>query len=73
MKVVIVNYGMGNIRSIISAVKYLEISDIVVSNEKSEIEKADKLRELKKLLDEGILTQEEFESEKKKILDKANL
>ena len=35
--------------------------------------KADKLRELKKLLDEGILTQEEFESEKKKILDKANL
>lgn len=32
--------------------------------------KADQLRELKKLLDEGIITQEEFEKEKKKILEK---
>ncbi|MBO6517967.1 MAG: SHOCT domain-containing protein [Bacteroidia bacterium] len=32
--------------------------------------KADSLRELKKLLDEGIITQEEFDSEKKKILAK---
>ncbi|MCL6258213.1 SHOCT domain-containing protein [Aquiflexum sp. TKW24L] len=31
--------------------------------------KADKLRELKKLLDEGVITQEEFEIEKKKILE----
>jgi len=31
--------------------------------------KADRLRELKKLLDEGILTQDEYEKEKKKILD----
>lgn len=31
--------------------------------------KADKLRELKKLLDDKILTQEEFDKEKKKILD----
>ena len=31
--------------------------------------KADSLRELKKLLDEGILTQEEYEKEKKKILE----
>ncbi|PKR80629.1 hypothetical protein CW751_09675 [Brumimicrobium salinarum] len=31
--------------------------------------KADRLRELKALLDEGILTQEEFENEKKKILE----
>lgn len=31
--------------------------------------KADKLRELKKLLDEGIITKEEFEAEKKKILE----
>ena len=31
--------------------------------------KADRLRELKKLLDEGILTQEEYEKEKKKVLD----
>lgn len=33
------------------------------------VTKTDKLRELKKLLDEGILTQEEFDKEKKKILD----
>jgi len=32
-------------------------------------DKYEKLRELKKLLDEGIITQEEFEKEKKKILD----
>lgn len=31
--------------------------------------KADKLRELKKLLDEKIITQEEFDNEKKKILE----
>lgn len=31
--------------------------------------KVDRLRELKELLDEGILTQEEFNSEKKKVLD----
>ena len=30
--------------------------------------KAEWLRELKELLDEGILTQEEFEAEKKKVL-----
>ena len=38
-------------------------------------EKKDKfaqLRELKALLDEGVLTQEEFDSEKKKILDGEN-
>ncbi len=32
--------------------------------------KADKLRELKQLFDEGLITQEEYENEKKKILDK---
>ena len=31
--------------------------------------KTDKLRDLKKLLDDGVLTNEEFEKEKKKILD----
>ena len=34
--------------------------------------KVEKLRELKQLLDEGIITQEEFEREKKKILDLDN-
>ena len=32
--------------------------------------KADELREFKKLLDEGIISQEEFDKEKKKILEK---
>ncbi len=31
--------------------------------------KADRLREIKQLLDEGVLTQEEYEKEKKKILE----
>ena len=40
----------------------------LIETDDSFVTKADKLRELKKLLDEGILTQEEFESEKKKVL-----
>ena len=34
--------------------------------------KNDKLRELKQLLDDGILTQEEYEAEKAKILSSEN-
>jgi hypothetical protein len=34
------------------------------------LSKADELAKLKKLMDEGVLTKEEFEAEKKKILDK---
>jgi len=37
---------------------------------KNTSDKYDQLREVKKLLDEGILTQEEFKIEKKKILEK---
>jgi len=47
----------------------VDISDsesIQTENEKSQ---ADQLRELKELLDEGVITQEEFEREKKKILE----
>lgn len=41
-----------------------------VKNESvTEKSKAERLRELKKLFDEGILTKEEFEKEKKKILE----
>ena len=52
--------------------KPLDRADISAKNEKNAIQdqtKADKLRELKRLLDEEIITKEEFESEKKKILD----
>ena len=39
------------------------------SNQNIEDDKYDKLRKLKKLLDDGIITQEEYEREKKKILE----
>lgn len=43
MKLVIVDYGMGNIKSIISAFKYNNLTNIVVSNDYNEIKFADKL------------------------------
>ncbi len=43
MKITIVDYGMGNIKSIVSALKYLEIEEIIVSNNPSDIVSADKL------------------------------
>jgi len=43
MKITIVDYGMGNIKSIIGALKYLEVDEIVVSNSLLEIASADKL------------------------------
>lgn len=46
-----------------------EMPEPAVQQEPSVQSKADQLRELKKLLDEGIITQEEFEKEKKKILN----
>ena len=43
MKIAIVDYGMGNIRSIISALKYIDIHDIVVSANEQELKSADKI------------------------------
>jgi len=43
MKVVIIDYGMGNIKSIFSALKFLGVEKIVVSSKYSEILSADKL------------------------------
>ena len=43
MKITIVDYGMGNIKSIIGALKYLEVEEITVSNNLSELVSADKL------------------------------
>lgn len=43
MKIVIVDYGMGNIKSITSALKYLGVDNIIVSNKLEEIGSADKL------------------------------
>jgi glutamine amidotransferase len=43
MKLVIIDYGMGNIKSIVSAFKYLGIDDITVSNKYKDIKSADKL------------------------------
>jgi len=43
MKIVIIDYGMGNIKSIISALKYIGVDEIVVSNKLSDISSADKI------------------------------
>ena len=43
MKVVIVDYGMGNIRSIIGALMHLKVEDIIVSNSEYDIINSDKL------------------------------
>jgi glutamine amidotransferase len=43
MKIVIVDYGMGNIRSIIGALKHINLNNIVVSNDIVVIKTADKL------------------------------
>lgn len=52
--------------------KQIDIDNINTEKEQIPVNqqsKADKLRELKKLLDDGILTQEEYEKEKAKILN----
>lgn len=43
MKLVIIDYGMGNTKSIISAFKYIGVDEIIVSNDYKEIKSADKL------------------------------
>jgi imidazole glycerol-phosphate synthase subunit HisH len=43
MKVVIVDYGMGNIRSIVSTLNFLKVTDVIVSDSLQDFESADKL------------------------------
>lgn len=43
MKVVIVDYGMGNINSLIGALKYIGVNDVEVSHEYVQLKKAQKL------------------------------
>jgi glutamine amidotransferase len=43
MKISIVDYGMGNIKSIISTLNYLGINDISLTNKKEEIDICDKI------------------------------
>lgn len=43
MKIVIVNYGMGNIRSIINSLNFIGIENIIVSDTKADIINADRL------------------------------
>lgn len=43
MKIVIVDYGMGNIRSISSSLKYLGVDEVVLSSDFDVMETADKL------------------------------
>lgn len=43
MKIVIVDYGMGNIRSIVSTMKYIGVDDITISAVYDDLKRADKL------------------------------
>ena len=43
MKIVIVDYGMGNIHSLIGALEHLSVPEIILSNNINELESADKL------------------------------
>jgi glutamine amidotransferase len=43
MRVVIVDYGMGNIRSIVTTLNYLNVDDIVLSDSLPDFEKADRI------------------------------
>jgi glutamine amidotransferase len=43
MKVVIVDYGMGNIRSIVSTLNFLKVTDVIVSDSLQDFDSADKL------------------------------
>jgi glutamine amidotransferase len=43
MKVVIIDYGMGNIKSISSTLNYLGINDVILSNNYEDINNADKI------------------------------
>ncbi|MCE0558568.1 imidazole glycerol phosphate synthase subunit HisH [Motilimonas sp. E26] len=43
MKIVVVDYGMGNVKSVISAIRYLGFEDVILSNDSSILASADKL------------------------------
>ena len=43
MRIVIIDYGMGNIKSIISALKFIGVDEIILSNKVEDIINADKL------------------------------
>jgi glutamine amidotransferase len=43
MKIAIIDYGMGNIKSIVSALKYLGVTDITVTSDETLLRNADKL------------------------------
>ena len=43
MKIVIVDYGMGNIKSIVSTLKYLGVEDVVLSSDYEILNSADKI------------------------------
>jgi glutamine amidotransferase len=43
MRIVIVDYGMGNIHSIVSTLNYLNVKDVVVSDSLQEFESADRI------------------------------
>ena len=76
MKKVVLTVGGGNITNYLidleNAIDQCEIENCGKDNSDNisqETDKYDKIKKLKDLLDDGILTQEEYESEKKKLLE----
>ena len=43
MKIAIVDYGMGNIHSVLGVLKHLNVSDVIVTDSYEELSKVDKL------------------------------
>jgi len=76
MRIVIVDYGMGNIRSIESTLKYLGVTNIIISSESEDLANADKLilpgvgsfakamQEVQKLNLDQLLKKEVYENKK---------
>ena len=76
MKKVVLTVGGGNITNYLidleNAIDKCEIENCVDDKQEvssQEPDKYDKIKKLKDLLDEGILTKDEYESEKKKLLE----
>ena len=72
LKVNVGGYAMGGymvyIEDAIASCEVLPCNDQNEATAKEDY-KYDKLKKLKSLLDEGVLTQQEFDSERKKVLD----
>ena len=77
MKMIVINIGTAKPISFLNLLNYNEVFEFInkkiseISNEKASVNSigaADELKKYKDLLDQGIITQEEFDAKKKQIL-----